>query len=69
MVYIGDEVAIDQRINQYKSLDYSFPSSRECQFIEKLMTVRILYALAQQWNLCLLYLYIYTDIGYSQCFS
>ena len=35
----GDEVAMEQRLNQYKSLDYSFPTCRECQFIEKLVAV------------------------------
>eukprot|EP01006_Ploeotia_vitrea_P009390 TRINITY_DN22014_c0_g1_i1.p1 TRINITY_DN22014_c0_g1~~TRINITY_DN22014_c0_g1_i1.p1 ORF type:complete len:315 (-),score=-0.15 TRINITY_DN22014_c0_g1_i1:31-975(-) len=33
---LGDEVELDQKLNQYKNLDHTFGSSRECTFIEKL---------------------------------
>lgn len=35
---LGDEVAIEQKLNHYKNVDYSFPNSRECQFVEKLLS-------------------------------
>lgn len=34
---LGDSVAIEQKLTQFKNLDYTFPTSRECQFVEKLV--------------------------------
>ena len=33
----SDYVATQQKVDQFKSLDYSFASSRECDFIEKIL--------------------------------
>ena len=41
--HTGDEVAMDQKLNQYKNLDYSFPNCRECQFVDKLVAVSCKY--------------------------
>lgn len=34
---LGDAVQVTNKLDEYKSLDVSFPASRECQFIEKLV--------------------------------
>jgi len=34
---LGDEVAIEQKLAHFKNADYTFPNSRECQFVEKLV--------------------------------
>eukprot|EP00595_Chromulina_sp_UTEXLB2642_P002300 CAMPEP_0196765250 /NCGR_PEP_ID=MMETSP1095-20130614/7881_1 /TAXON_ID=96789 ORGANISM="Chromulina nebulosa, Strain UTEXLB2642" /NCGR_SAMPLE_ID=MMETSP1095 /ASSEMBLY_ACC=CAM_ASM_000446 /LENGTH=108 /DNA_ID=CAMNT_0042122979 /DNA_START=509 /DNA_END=835 /DNA_ORIENTATION=+ len=34
----GDSVAVNQKLDAYKDIDYSFGSSRECGFIEKLVS-------------------------------
>ena len=36
---VGDSVAVEQKVNRFKGLDHTFGTSRECQFIEKLMSV------------------------------
>lgn len=38
---IGDSVAVEQKLNRFKGLDHTFGTSRECQFVEKLMSVRL----------------------------
>ena len=35
---LGDAVALRGKLDEFKSVDYSFPSSRECEFLEKLLT-------------------------------
>jgi hypothetical protein len=35
----GDAVAASNKMEEYKSVDYNFPSSRECQFLEKIVEV------------------------------
>ena len=39
----GDNVATVSKMNAFKSVDYNFPSSRECVLIEKLLKVRKTY--------------------------
>jgi hypothetical protein len=36
----GDVVAASNKMDEYKSVDYNFPSSRECQFLEKIVEVQ-----------------------------
>ena len=36
---LGDAVASRGKLEEFKGVDYSFPSSRECEFLEKLLTV------------------------------
>jgi alpha-soluble NSF attachment protein len=35
---LGDEVAIEQKLTNFKNSDHTFPNSRECQFVEKLVS-------------------------------
>eukprot|EP01038_Epipyxis_sp_PR26KG_P010048 gene10048-13508_t len=34
---LGDTVAVNMKMEEYKNIDYSFGGSRECQFVEKLV--------------------------------
>lgn len=36
----GDRVAVDIKLEEFKNLDYTFPKSRECGFVEQLLQVR-----------------------------
>lgn len=38
----GDNVAAANKVDEFKSVDYNFPSSRECQFLEKIIEVCVL---------------------------
>ena len=31
---MGDEVAVKQKLDQYKAADYTFADARECKFVE-----------------------------------
>lgn len=35
---LADEVAIEQKLVCFKNIDYTFPNSRECKFVESLVT-------------------------------
>ena len=37
----GDNVAATGKLESFKATDYNFPSSRECQFLEKLVAVGV----------------------------
>lgn len=39
---IGDTVRVNMKLDEYKSIDHSFASSRECQFSEQVHKVRLL---------------------------
>jgi hypothetical protein len=34
------QVAVGQKLDQYRTTDYTFGDSRECKFLVKLLTVR-----------------------------
>lgn len=39
----GDNVAVKGKLEEYKNADFSFPGSRECGFVEKLIQVGFIY--------------------------
>ena len=41
MITVGDGVAMRSKLEDFKGLDFSFPSSRECDFLEKLLVVSV----------------------------
>lgn len=37
---LGDAVAVQQKLDAFKNVDFSFSTARECEFITKLVEVR-----------------------------
>lgn len=47
---LGDSVQVTNKLNEYKSLDHSFPSSRECGFVEKLVQVGRIFVFIKKYT-------------------
>jgi alpha-soluble NSF attachment protein len=60
---LGDQVQVRNKLEEYKNLDYSFGSSREADFITKLIEVR------EKWRIHSIYLFCVLIFSCSLSFS
>lgn len=62
---MGDSVQVQQKLGQFKNTDFSFQGSRECDFIERLLKVRLppTRALRDHQPACMFNLFSFTTAG------